>query len=117
LRDICEDARRAVADVGNEGGVDALAVAFCGYSFAHQFVTAVAMADLQAPNIAFLTDWICEYYQGGNKPSAVLLLSRRARCLLAIRHSLERKRRKEKFTLFSDHNRSLLRRQPGADTA
>jgi len=30
--------------------------------------------------------------------------------------SIQEKKRKEKFTLFSDHNGSLLRRQPGAMT-
>ena len=29
-------------------------------------------------------------------------------------HHLKKRKRKEKFTLFSDHNGSLLRRQPGA---
>ncbi len=45
-------------------------------------------------------------------------------CMLASRKSLEsqiyayscEKKSKEKFTLFSDHNGSLLRRQPGAMT-
>ncbi len=44
--------------------------------------------------------WLADYYLYVCQQGAAVLL--------------ERQERKEKFTLFGDHNRSLLRRQPGA---